>query len=142
MEKNIVAKISVNINAPASKVWKCITDVDMIKEYLFGTKVHTDWKVGSPITYSGEWSGKSYQDKGIILQIIPEKIFESTYWSSMSDLEDKPENYNKVTYELEDNNGITTLSLTQDNNKDEESKKHSEENWTLVLDAIKKMVER
>lgn len=56
-----------------------------------GTKVSTGWKEGSPITYKGNYNGKDYQDKGIIKKIEPEKIFQSTYWSSMGGKEDKPE---------------------------------------------------
>ena len=58
----------------------------------------SDWKEGSSITYTGEYEGKKYKDKGVIKKMIPKEIFQSTYWSSNSGKEDKPENYNLVTY--------------------------------------------
>jgi uncharacterized protein YndB with AHSA1/START domain len=74
--------------------------------------------------------------------VIPEKFLETTYWSSMSGLPDLPENYKKVTYELTPENGATKLTLTQDNNSTEESKKHSEQNWEMVFDGLKKLLEK
>ena len=57
METNnpLIAKATITINAPGSKVWEALTNPDLIKQYLFGTKVITDWQVGSPIIYEGQW---------------------------------------------------------------------------------------
>ncbi len=56
------------INASSSRVWEALTDPKLIKQYLFGTEVSTDWKVGSPITYRGVWNGREYEDKGRIIK--------------------------------------------------------------------------
>ena len=141
MNKKLIAKATVTINAPAAQVWEALTNPKLIKQYLFGADVISDWKVGSRIIYKGEWQGKEYEDGGTILQLVPEKIFQSTYWSSMSGTEDKPENYATVTYELAKKDGGTLLSLTQDNCKTEEQKRHSEENWSIVLEGLKKVAE-
>ena len=57
----ITAEATVEINAPPSEVWRSLTDPDRIKEYYLGAEVQTDWQVGSPITFKGEWDGKSYE---------------------------------------------------------------------------------
>ena len=142
MAKGLIVKIKLNIEAPVKKVWEALISPELIKQYLFGTKVVSDWKVGSSIKYKGEWQGKSYEDKGTILKLVPEKIFQSTYWSSMGGLEDKPENYATVTYELKAKGKATELTLTQDNNPSEESREHSEKNWQMVLDTMKKLLEK
>lgn len=136
-----IAKTSTTINAPASKVWEALTKPELVKQYFFGTNLKTDWVVGSPITYTGEWEGKTYEDKGTVLEFIPEKKMVSTYWSSMGGLPDVPENYKKVATELSEENGVTTVTITQDNNETEEKAKHSEGNWGMVLDGLKKLVE-
>lgn len=142
MKNTFTAEISIFIQAPVSNVWKALVDPQQIKHYLFGTQVESDWKEGSAITYRGEWEGKTYEDKGTILSLVPEKIFSSTYWSSMSGKEDKPENYATVTYKLSEENNGTRLTLTQDNIETEESKKHSEGNWKAVLGKLKELVEK
>jgi len=142
MENNLLVKKSIHINASTAKVWDALINPDKIKQWLFGTETISDWKKGSRITYKGMWEGKEYLDGGTILQIEPEKIFQSTYWSSMSGTEDKPENYATVTYSLEKDGDGTLLTLTQDNIKTVEAKEHSEKNWGMVLESLKNVAEK
>jgi uncharacterized protein YndB with AHSA1/START domain len=141
MNKTYIATASTIMNAPASKVWEAITNPALIKKYLFNTDVVSDWKVGSPILYRGEWQGKPFEDKGQILEIVPEKSLVSTHWSPMSGVPDIPENYHKVTYRLLEKDGKTEVTILQDNNASEEEKAHSEANWQAVLEGMKKLVE-
>lgn len=141
MNKTHTAQVTITINAPTSKVWEALTKPVLIKQYLFGTEVTTDWQVGSPITYKGEWQGKSYEDKGKVLQIEPETLLVSTFWSSLAGLPDLPENYKLVRYELSSEGSGTRLTITQDNNATPEEANHSEQNWKMVLAGIKKLVE-
>ena len=148
MKSSITGKVNATIYAPASKVWEALTNPDLIKQYFFGTSTTTDWKPGSPIKFTGEWQGKTYEDKGTILAFEPEKLIRYSYWSSMSGIEDKPDNYVIVTYELSKNNGNSTnhgstnITITQENIPDEKTKAHSEENWKKVIDGLKKLVEK
>ena len=141
MNKTYIARSSITINAPASKVWEALTQPDLIKQYLFGTEVTTDWQVGSPVTYKGIWEGKPYEDKGKILQIEKGKLLVSTFWSALSGKPDVPENYQTIRYELSTDGDGTILTLTQDNNASQEEANHSGENWKMVLDGMKKLVE-
>jgi len=141
MDKKFIAKASTIINTPPARVWDALTRPDMIKQYLFGTEVKTDWQVGSPITYKGIWEGKPYEDKGKILQVQPGKLLVSTFWSSLSGLPDVPENYQTVRYELAAEGNGTRLTITQDNNGSQEEANHSEQNWNYVLDTMKKLLD-
>src|ERR1700749_3458494 len=132
---------SIAINAPAAKVWQALTDPTIVKQYFFGTNVRSDWKKGGKIIWEGEWEGKAYQDTGTILDIDPGKFLKYDYWSSMSGTENKPENYANITYTLAEKDGITTLTVTQDNIKTTESKEHYEQNWLFVFGKMKEMVE-
>lgn len=139
--QKLVAQTSINIQAPVNKVWQALTDPKLIKQYLFGTNAVSDWKEGSSITYSGEWEGKSYQDKGEIVKIIPEKLLHTTYLSSMSNKEDKPENYANVIYEIEPQDNSSQITITQDNIENEEQVDHMIQNWNMVLSGMKKLLE-
>lgn len=140
-KQNLTATASVTINKPASAVWDALVDPEKIKKYLFGTETETDWKPGSPIFFRGSWEGKSYEDKGTILKADKEKQLSYTYWSSMSGKEDIPENYNTVTFSLAPAGDSTKLTVVQDNNATEESRAHSESNWKMVLESMKKQLE-
>ena len=141
MKSNIKAQVSINIHATIANVWEALTNPDIIKKYFFGTNTITDWEVGSPIKFKGEWEGKSYEDKGTILEIQKNKLIKYDYWSSMSGIEDKPENYVIVTYQLSGEDENVNLSVLQENIADEKMKAHSEENWNKVLNGLKKVVE-
>ncbi len=141
MKNTFVAKAAITINAPASKVWEALTTPRIMKQYLFGADVVTDWKVGSPIIYKGLWEGKPFEDKGKILKFEPGKLLASTHWSPLSGVPDIPQNYHTVTYALSDRDGGTQVQLTQDNNASEEEKAHSEQNWRMVLEGMKKLLE-
>jgi uncharacterized protein YndB with AHSA1/START domain len=141
MKNTLIAETSINVDATPAQVWEALTTPKLIKKYLMGTDVSSDWKEGSTITYTGEYEGKKYHDKGIIKKIEPEKILQSTYLSSMSGKEDKPENYNLVTYKITKKDDKTVITLSQDNNSTEKEKDHSTENWKMVLKKLKEVVE-
>ena len=129
MNGKYTAKATTTIDVPVSKVWQALVNPEIIKQYLFNTEVISDWKVGSPILYRGEWEGKAFEDKGEILEIEPEKVLKSTHWSPLSGVPDSPENYHTVTYTLSGRGDNTEVTITQDNNATEEEKAHSENNW-------------
>ena len=141
MTNTFVAKAAITINAPTARVWDALTQPELIKQYLFGTKVTTDWQVGSPIVYEGIWEGKAYKDKGKVLQVEPGKLLVSTFWSSLAGLPDVPESYQTVRYELSTEGSGTKLTLAQDNNATQEEADHSAQNWSMVLAGMKKLLE-
>lgn len=141
MTDKLRVQTSIVILAPVNKVWQALTTPSIIKEYLFGTSTVTDWKKGSEITWSGVYEGKSYQDKGTIIEIVPEKKLHTTHYSPLSGKEDKPENYHHVIYELVANNEHTLITLTQDNVTSEKELEHLQKNWNMVLEGMKKSVE-
>ena len=60
----------------------------------------------------------------------------------MSGIEDQPENYFNLIYELEEVDNQTTVTLTTSNLPDENSVQHIEQNWKEVLMKLKEVVER
>ncbi len=142
MDKNLIAKASITINAPNEKIWDALVNPEAIKQYFFGTNVVSDWREGSPIIWKGEWQGRSYEDKGTILQFKPGRTLQYTHFSPLAGVPDKPENYHTVTVELTAEENKTRVSLSQDKNASEEERAHSQQNWEMVLAALAKYVEK
>lgn len=138
---NLIAQASSTINAPAAKVWDALTNPAIIKQYMFGTHVVSDWKEGSPIVWQGEWQGRQYEDKGVILKLEPQRLIKYSHFSPLSGLPDTPENYHTVTVELTSAGAQTHVALSQDQNATEEEREHSAQNWAMVLEGLKKTVE-
>ena len=141
MDKKLVAKASTTIHAPVAKVWDALINPATIKQYMFGTNVVSDWKKGSPIVWKGEWQGRKYEDKGVILDLQPQRKLSYSHFSPLSGLPEKPENFHTVTFDLVDRGQQTLVALSQDNNADEKEREHSQKNWEMMLTGLKKLLE-
>ena len=140
--KGHVAVAEIQIDATPARVWSALTDPAEIEQYMFGSKVVTDWEPGSRIVWKGEYEGKSYEDHGEILEVEPEKLLVMTHFSPLNGEEDAPENYHTLAYELEEVDGGTRVQLSQDNNASAEAAEHSKGNWEKMLEGLKSVVER
>jgi uncharacterized protein YndB with AHSA1/START domain len=136
-----IAHASIAIDAPPERVWEALVTPRAIKQYMFGTTVSSDWTEGSPITWKGEWQGRTYEDKGVIRRFQPGRALQYTHFSPMAGLPDRPENYHTVTIQLSREAEQTQVSLSQDNNPTEDAKAHSEKNWEMMLAGLKQLVE-
>ena len=128
-----------HINAPIEKVWEALISPSLVKQYFFGTDLVTDWAVGSPIYFRGEWEHKTYEDKGTVLEFVPYSRLSYSYLSSWSGLPDTPDNYLLVSYEVASVAEGTALTITQ-SNYDAEKAEHSKDNWTQVIEGMKKIL--
>jgi len=142
LKMNMTATSTVRIGAPAAEVWKALTTPAIIKSYFFGTDVQSDWQVGSPVTFRGEWNGKPYEDKGIVLASEPNNLLRYSYWSSMKGVPDLPENYVTISFILTPDDPATLLTVAQDGVETEKEKKQGEQNWVKVLNNLKRLLEK
>ena len=142
MEANLVAKSLIIINAPISKVWDAFVNPEIIKNYMFGTTVVSDWREGGPIVWKGVWEGKPYEDKGTILKIVPGKLLQYSHFSPLSNTADIPENYHTVSIELSVEGYQTQVWLSQDNNKSVAERDHSQKMWDDMFERLKKVLEK
>lgn len=140
--EDIIARVSTTVDASKEKVWEALVTPKIIKQYFFGTEVKSDFRVGSKIVWKGEWDGRPYEDHGEIREAQPGRLLQFTHISPGSGEKDVEENYRVVTIILDDKNGKTKVTLTQDNNPNDEAREKSEQNWQGMLDGLKKVVEK
>ena len=141
MTKGLTASATATLDAPRRNVWQALVDPAAIKQYMFGADVVSDWHEGSPIVWKGEWKGKPYEDKGVILRVQPDEKLEYTHYSPLTGKPDVPESYHTVTVTLTGEGAQTRVSIAQDNNADDEARRHSEQNWATMLGGLRKYVE-
>jgi uncharacterized protein YndB with AHSA1/START domain len=135
------ATASLDIHAPLASVWDALTTPEIVKQYFFGTNLDTDWKVGSPLYFRGEWQGKAYEDRGTVLSFEPMKSLSYNYWSGFSGLEDKPEARQIIRFQLAPSGGGVLLTIHQSNVDTQARADHSATNWRSVLQALKHLLE-
>lgn len=142
---NFVARAEVDVAAPRRIVWDVLTSNGSRPEILFGARVESEWRLGSAITWSGEYEGRTFEDHGRIVEL--EDLQEPwrivlTHFSPLSGLPDVPENYHSLRFELDEIDGGTRVTLDQDNNPTREAAEHSQANWAQMLRGVKTVAER
>ncbi len=141
MAENHVSTSTITIDATADRVWRVITDPDAAREFLVGTTMSTDWRVGRPISWRGTWQGRDYEDKGIVLEVDPGRRLVYTHFSPLTGEPDVPENYHTLTWTITGERPVV-LELSQDNNKSAAAAAHSTQMWDAVVAAVKRIAER
>ena len=134
----LTATASTVVDADRQRVWTALTDPAEVKQWFFGTDLETDWSPGSSITWSGEWEGKPYQDKGEVVAVDEPNRLEVTHFSPLTGQEDAPENYHTLVYALDGDEAGTKVTITQDNNGDQAEADRNSETWGQMLEALKK----
>jgi uncharacterized protein YndB with AHSA1/START domain len=141
VRKELISTSSIDIKTSPTKVWEALVKPEIAKAYFFGAAIETEWKVGDPITFKGEFKGHKYEEKGVILTVEPNALLQYSHWSHFDGLADEPENYRTWTFDLDEKNGATQLSITEDNIPTEKQKNRSDEFWREVLLKIKQLLE-
>lgn len=143
----VAAEVSTKVNAAPAKVWHCLTDRESLSKYFMGAKVQTDWHVGHGITWSGEWKGEAYEDKGKVLAFDRNERLAFSHWSAMSGTADEPANYHLVEITMEAVGEGTGVRLVQTNlegglkEADRSQKADYEKNWSTMLQGLKQEAE-
>src|SRR5688572_21798310 len=132
-----VVEIETTIDADRPCVWNALTGEGATVMPM--TKVETDWKPGHPITFSGEWNGKWFEDHGEIVNVADLKSVSFTHWSGVGE---RPTDYHLVSYTLEPLGDRTRVTLTQSNigpkpAPSEKTKAEFAETFRMMLDGLK-----
>ena len=133
----------VAIASSAEKIWRALTDVDLIPKWMSETEmtVTTDWSVGSDIIIQGRWHKMKYKNTGKVLQFDRNVALSYSHLSSLSRLPDVPENHSILTFSLESSGAEILLSLTISNSPTFEIQKHLDFYWNVTLDELRRFAE-
>ncbi len=142
-EGNQIASKAIEINAPTSKVWDALTNLELMKKWMSETEINivTDWKVGSPIVIQGNLHRIKFKNTGTVLQFDPERILQYSHLSSLSRLPDETKNYSIIEFQLAPMGQQTSLTLTLSNFPTEAIFKHLVFYWNVTLEVLKRMIE-
>jgi len=140
---------SIAINAPVAKVWDMLTNPEQTKKYMFGCETDSDWQLGSELLWKGVYEDKEMVFvKGNIIAIQPPVLLTYTVIDPNANMPDIPDNYLNVYYRLSEQDGITTLTVSQDGFEKaaDGEKRYNDvynkgEGWNPILVEIKKVAE-
>lgn len=132
---------AIDLDAPAERVWRALVDPEKVKLWQYGSDLITTWKPGSPIRFITPWGDKTFEQWGTVIDVVPFKLLKYSLFAPRPDLADSPENYFVVTYKLEESNGMTKLSIIQDDPRPPAQPTTEDDSGNAILSGLKKLVE-
>lgn len=133
---------SIEINAPASKVWEVLITPDLVREWISafgeGTYAESDWNVGSEIAWKDNEG--NIGAKGIITVMEPEKKLKADYYDEVNMSPPDPLGKYSEVYLLSGDNNVTTLSIKA-GPLDEKYTRMCTPMWDGAVQNIKKVAE-
>jgi uncharacterized protein YndB with AHSA1/START domain len=145
-DRQLVFEDSIEVDAPADRVWDVLTNPEFTKQYMFGCETISDWREGSPLIWKGAKDDKVYV-KGEIQSIEPNKRLQYTSFDpNAPDHDERHPNYSTVTEELSESDGRTILRVLDGDFakvKDGEARyERTSGGWKQVLPLLKRTAEQ
>lgn len=131
---------AIFINASAAKVWQAITNPSTLHSAI-GGDIHTNWHKGDTLRIQYVWEDEGFAEEGFITESIPDKLLKVSYLPVLADLEDRPENYQRVELHLEKANEGTQVRLVLENIQGEFMQQRVPEIWGEILYKLKEASE-
>jgi uncharacterized protein YndB with AHSA1/START domain len=117
------------IRATPERVWQALTDPAFTERYWYGTRIESDWKAGSRITFR---KSEASTDTGSVLVSDPPRQLSFVWHRG------PPRGDSRVTFAIEAQGESVKLTLVNDN-FDEGAK--LPEGWPKVLSGLKTLLE-
>lgn len=127
------------IKSDKAKVWQALTSGKFTKKYYFGSELISELKTGSEIKYLvlDDKGNETTPVIGKITKIEPYKKLVHTFH-----FHGNKDKHSRVTYEIEEIEGLVKLTLTHDQFENEtETYKSVAEGWPFILSGLKTLLE-
>ncbi len=126
------------IRTTPEKLWHALTTPELIRQYRFGMRVDSEWKVGSTWRM---YADGSLMDSGEILESVPQKRLVMS-WRSEWQPEFRAEGYTRCDYEIEATGRCAKLTLTHSIERpDSRFIGAVADGWPMVLSNLKSLLE-
>jgi uncharacterized protein YndB with AHSA1/START domain len=131
---------TVWIRAPREKVWDAVTRPEFTRRYFFGSEPASTWKPGDRLLWTEHGTGRDLVD-GEIIECEPPRRLVHT-WLVRYDESLTAEGASRVTWEFEEEGGVTKLTAVHDQFP-AGSKVYDNVagGWMFVLSGLKTLVE-
>jgi uncharacterized protein YndB with AHSA1/START domain len=118
------------------KLWEALTSGDFTEKYWFGSRIDSDWKVGSPFKIHTGVADKDWQ--GQVLECDSPRLLSYKFRVLGSS-----EHFSRVVFQLEPHGPVVKLTLTHDELDEKDDKFYTgiSRGWPAVLSNLKSLLE-
>jgi uncharacterized protein YndB with AHSA1/START domain len=130
----------IYIAAPPEKIWAALTRGEFTRQYFFGIRVESDWKVGGAVRYIRP--DGVLDISGQVLRSEAPRLLSFTWHVESNPLAAKlPDAI--VTFQLAELGGVVRLTLTEAHPQlpDERLLEGGRRGWPAILSGLKTLVE-
>jgi uncharacterized protein YndB with AHSA1/START domain len=134
----------VVLNATPERVWEALTHPGMTKEYLFNCEVKSDWNKGSELRWTGDYHGRTVDEHGEILDLIPGRLIKYSGFDRLAEGDLAGGRNMYITHELIPYGSSQTKLLTMLEHFDGDATRAemAAEQWDLeVMPKLRSLVE-
>jgi uncharacterized protein YndB with AHSA1/START domain len=132
---------TIYIKASVHRVWDVLTKPELVKQWQYGSDLKTDWKIGSEIRFRTEWEGKVFEQWGKVLEIRPCTLLRYNLFSPRPGLEERPENFFVMIYNLTFENSQVKLEIIQEDNRSGAVQEEPQGEENPILNLLKSLAE-
>src|SRR5919199_363818 len=126
------------IRISPEKLWHALTTSAIIKQYRFGMRVESAWKVGSPWRMYAD--GRLMDSGEILERVAPQRLVLS--WRNEWQPAFKAEGTSRCVYEIEPTGASAKLTLTHSMERPDSTFIGAvAEGWAMVLSNLKSLLE-
>ncbi|HEX6866042.1 MAG TPA: SRPBCC family protein [Caulobacteraceae bacterium] len=128
----------IYIRADPQRIWEALTSPDETEKFWFGERCQADWSQGAQMRFANADNSRGFF--GEVLETDPPKRLVFTFRHNSA--AEHPEGPSVVTYELEEADGRTKLTVTHARfHEDGELRRSISGGWPLVLSSLKSYLE-
>ena len=146
MDKSELKQVYVvYINTTKEKLWEAITSPKFTEQYFFHTRVNSDFKKGSDLSYlmTGKDGNDAVPVKGKIIEADPpNKLVHSFQHTGNHTGSGDYSEPSRVVYEIEEMGELVKLTLTHNDFKgDKETYESVGGGWPMIINSLKSLLE-
>ncbi len=132
-----VSTSEITVAAPLDIVWAAITLPEHVRRWQYDSELTTGWVVGQPIRFRAEWQGQVFEQWGTVLEFDAPTRLRYSLFAPRPGLDDRPENYFAMTYELADVGGGTNVTFIHEDPREGEMVPNITEEDNPILMALR-----
>jgi uncharacterized protein YndB with AHSA1/START domain len=127
---------TIKIDAPLENVWRVFVDASVSRQ--MGGEYVSDWKAGSSFGWRG--SGGAMLTQGMLLEFKEKQLIQHSLFSQ----EDGKTPLSVITYEFEEKNAVTILSIREELKYETTAGERDDMSlgWDAALKAVKDIAEK